>query len=401
MNNIRNIAEDWVYVGASTRSLSLFENIYPVPEGMSYNSYLLKDDKTALLDTSDAMVAQDFFENLSEALQGRILDYLIVNHMEPDHGALIQELFLRYPQVRVVTNAKAAKMIQQFFDINPEIQVVNEGDTLCTGKHTLTFVMAPMVHWPEAMFTYDISSKILFSADAFGTFGAINGNIYADETNFEQNVSEYRRYYANIVGKYGVQVQAVLKKAATLDIAMICPLHGPIWRKNLASILDKYQKWSSYEPEEQSVLMVYGSIYGHTKSAMETMASLLAQKGVKNIALYDASHISTDYLLSEAFRCSHIVLGSITYNAGIFTPIEHLLLDMKAHNLQNRTVVLMENGTWAAQSGMQMKNMLMQMKNINILGEIFSLKSAMKAEQMGDMEILASLLVADMKYSVE
>ena len=268
MNNIRNITDDWIYVGASTRSLSLFENIYPVPQGMSYNSYVLKDTRTVLLDTADATVSQDFFENLSEALQGRMLDYLVINHMEPDHGALIQDLLLRYPQVCIVTNAKASKMIQQFFDITPKMQLVNEGDTLNTGNHTLTFVMAPMVHWPEAMFTYDISEKILFSADAFGSFGAINGNIYADETGFDQAcVSEYRRYYANIVGKYGVQVQSVLKKAAGLDINMICPLHGPVLTENLGYYINLYDIWSSYGVESEGVLIAYTSVYGNTKKA--------------------------------------------------------------------------------------------------------------------------------------
>ncbi len=403
MHNIRKITDDLYYIGGNDRKLALFENVYPVPQGVSYNSYLLLDEKTVLTDTADAAIAPLFFENLQEALQGRPLDYLVIHHMEPDHCALIEELLRMHPETVVVTNAKAAKMIGQFFDPVPaeHLQLVNEGDTLCSGKHTLHFVMAPMVHWPEAMVSYDSTDRILFSADAFGTFGALNGHLYADEMEFEHEwLSEARRYYANIVGKYGLQVQALLKKAAGLDIRMICPLHGPVWRKNLGWFIGKYDQWSRYEPEEQGVLIIYGSIYGHTAAAAEKMASALADKGVRRIAIYDASHTEVSHLLAETFRYSHIVLASATYNAGIFTPMEQLLTEMKLHNLQKRSVVLIENGTWAPQSGKAMRELLAQMKQMTVLGDNLSLLSAMKTPQLEDMEALADLLVADMKFSM-
>ena len=399
MHNYRQLTSDLYYVGASDRKLALFENVYPIPRGVSYNSYLLLDEKTVLLDTADAAVSGQFFENVAAALDGRPLDYLVVNHMEPDHCALIEDIVLRYPSVTVVTNSKAAAMIRQFFsfDIDSRLQTVAEGGTLNTGRHTLTFVMTPMVHWPEVMMTYDTTDKILFSADAFGTFGALNGNIFADEVNFERDwLDDARRYYINIVGKYGVQVQNVLKKASGLDIQMICPLHGPVWRQDLAYFIGKHDTWSSYRPEEEGVLVIYGSIYGHTASAAEKMAAVLAQHGVKGIAMYDASHTDVSQLVAECFRYSHLVLASSTYNAGIFTPIEDLLHDLKAHSWQNRTVAIIENGTWAAQSGKAMRTILEEMKNITILGEDLSLKSAMKAEQMEDLEFLANLIVANL-----
>ena len=403
MHNIRKITKDLHYIGGNDRKLALFENVYPVPQGVSYNSYLLLDEKTVLTDTADAAIAPLFFENLQEALQGRPLDYLVIHHMEPDHCALIADLLRLHPETVVVTNAKAAKMIGQFFDPVPaeRLQIVSEGDTLCTGKHTLQFVMAPMVHWPEAMVSYDSTDGILFSADAFGTFGALDGHLYADEMEFEHEwLSEARRYYANIVGKYGLQVQALLKKAAGLDIRMICQLHGPVWRENLEWFIGKYDQWSRYEPEEQGILVIYGSIYGHTAIAAEKMAATLADKGIRRIAIYDASHTEVSHLLAETFRYSHMVLASATYNAGIFTPMEQLLTEMKLHNLQKRSVVLIENGSWAPQSGKAMREMLAQMKQMTVLSDNLSLLSAMKTTQLEDMEALADLLVADMKFSM-
>lgn len=398
MQNIRKINNDLIYVGASDRKLALFENIYPIPRGVSYNSYVLLDEKTVLLDTADAAVESQFMENLVAALNGRNLDYLVVNHMEPDHCALMENLMLRYPQVTVVTNAKAAKMIAQFFtfDIDSRLHLVGEGDSLCTGRHTLSFYMAPMVHWPEAMVTYDSLDKVLFSADAFGTFGALNGNIFADEVNFDRDwLDDARRYLINIVGKYGVQVQQTLKKAATLNIETICPLHGPIWRKDLGYILEKYDLWSRYQPETQGVLIVYGSIYGHTAAAAEKMATLLAERGIHHIDLYDASHTHVSQLLSEAFRYSHVVFAASTYNAGIFTPIENLLHDLKAHNWQHRNVAIIENGTWAPTSGKLMRDLLAQMKEITVIGDNITLRSSLKDSQIEEMEHLADLIVAD------
>ncbi len=399
MQNSRKITDDLYYVGASDRKLALFENIYPIPRGTSYNSYLLLDEKTVLLDTADAAVSEQFFENVEGVLAGRKLDYLIVNHMEPDHCALIQNLVLRHPELTVVTTAKAAVMIRQFFnfDLDSRLQTVAEGGTLCTGRHTFTFVLAPMVHWPEVMFTYDTTDKILFSADAFGTFGALNGNIYADEVNFDRDwLNDARRYFINIVGKYGTQVQNVLKKAAAIDIQMICPLHGPIWRQDLGYFIGKYDTWSKYAPEEKGVLIVYASVYGHTAAAAEKMASLLAEHGVKGIAMYDASHTHVSQLVSEAFRYSHIVLASSTYNCDIFTPMENFLTDLKAHNWQRRSVAIIENGSWGPMSGKLMRALLEQMKEINILGENVTLKSALKDEQLPALEALANAIIADM-----
>lgn len=400
MQNIRKITQDLYYVGASDRRLALFENVYPIPRGVSYNSYVLIDEKTVLIDTADASVGQQFFENVAAALSGRGLDYLVVNHMEPDHCALIEEIVLRHPEVTIVTNAKAAKMIGQFFGIELEgrLKTVGEGDTLETGRHTLAFVMAPMVHWPEAMVTYDTLDKTLFSADAFGTFGALNGNIFADEVDFEHCwLDDARRYLINIVGKYGMQVQSVLKKAAGLEIQRICPLHGPIWRENIGWLIKKYDIWSRYEAETEGIVIIYGSIYGHTAAAAEKLASMLSERGIREIAMYDASHTDTSVLVSECFRYSHIVLAAATYNAGIFTPIENLLTDLKAHNWQKRTVGLIENGTWAALSGKQMRALLSEMKEIKVLDESVSLMSSMKESQIEEMERLAEQMIADMK----
>ena len=394
MQNIYPISKDLIYVGVSDRRTALFENVYPIPRGVSYNSYVIMDEKTALLDTADAGVAAQFFENVEAALGGRELDYVVVNHMEPDHAATLMDLLLRHPEATVVCTAKAAQMMEQFFGAKPaQLQPVKEGDSLSLGKHNLVFTMAPMVHWPEVMMTYDATDKVLFSADAFGTFGALSGNIFADEVNFETEwLDEARRYYINIVGKYGQPVQTVLKKAATLDIKMICPLHGPIWRENLNWFIGKHDVWSRYEPEEKSVVIIYGSIYGHTESAALRLGTLLAQKGIKNIKAYDASHTHASQLVAECFRASHVVLASSTYNNGIFTPMENLLLDLKAHAWQCRTVALIENGSWAPQSGKLMRAELEQMKDITIVGETVSLKSAAQPSQEEQFAVLADQL---------
>ena len=391
MNNTHPISKDLIYVGVSDRRTALFENVYPIPRGVSYNSYVLLDKKTALLDTADVTVSEQFFENMSAALGGRPLDYLIVNHMEPDHAALIAPLLLRYPQATVVCTAKAALMLEQFLGTQASrLQTVKEGDTLSLGCHNLVFTMAPMVHWPEVMMTYDQTDKVLFSADAFGTFGALSGNLYADEVNFETEwLDDARRYFINIVGKYGQPVQTVLKKAAALDIKMICPLHGPVWRSNLEWFIGKHDVWSKYEPENKGVVIIYGSIYGHTESAALRLGTLLAQRGVKGIKAYDASRTHVSELVSECFRASHIVLASSTYNNGIFTPMENLLADLKAHDWKRRSVALIENGTWAATSGKLMRAELEQMKEITILGEMVSLKSAATPAQEEQLAALA------------
>lgn len=393
MYNVMQINDDVTYVGASDRKLALFEAVYPLVNGVSYNSYLVNDEKTVLLDTVDRSVSGVFFENIAHVLDGRKLDYVIVNHMEPDHAATLGELVLRYPEVKIVSNAKVVAMIKQFFDfdVDARAQVVAEGDTFSTGKHTFTFAMAPMVHWPEVMVTFDTTDGILYSADAFGTFGALAGNVFADEVDFENKwLDETRRYYTNIVGKYGPQVQMALKKALALDIKMICPLHGPIWRENIAWFVDKYNKWSTYTPEDNTVLIAYASIYGGTENAANILASELAKKGIKNITMIDVSVTHPSYIISEAFRCSHIVFAAPTYNAGIFTPMETLLLDLAAHNLQNRTVAFIENGSWAPISAKLMGDIVAKMKNMTVLASKATLKSTVKDAQREELKTLAS-----------
>lgn len=404
MHHAISIREDLFWVGGNDRRLALFENVFPIPRGVSYNAYVLLDEKTVLFDTVDKSVSGVFFESLAHVLAGRKLDYLIVNHMEPDHAATMEELVLRYPKVTIVTNAKAVAMIRQFFlfDVDARCKVVAEGDTLTTGRHTLAFLMAPMVHWPEAMVTYDATTKTLFSADAFGTFGALSGNLFADEVDFERDwLDDARRYYVNIVGKYGTQVQALLKKAATVGIDMICPLHGPVWRTNLSWFIEKYQKWSTYTPEDNAVMIAYASVYGNTENAANILASKLAARGVKKIAMYDVSATHPSVIVSEAFRCSHLVFASTTYNAGIFCNMETALLDIAAHNLQNRTVALIENGSWAATAGKLMAELLGKLKNITVLDNKLTIKSSLKEGQLAALDGLADAIAASLKKEAE
>ena len=395
MHSTRKVTDDLIYVGGSDRRLSRFENLFPIPKGVSYNSYVLLDEKTVLFDTADESISRQYIENVVHALNGRPLDYMVVQHMEPDHCAMIDDMLRRYPEAKMVCSAKAVGMFAQFYgtDVAARALVVKEGDKLSTGEHTLHFVMAPMVHWPEVMVTYDEKDKILFSADAFGTFGALAGNIFNDEITFDTVwMNDARRYYTNIVGKYGVQVQALLKKAASLDIEMICPLHGPIWRKDLGLLLEKYQKWSTYEPEDKTVMIAYATMYGNTENAANVLAGMLADKGVKNIAMYDVSETDVSELVAESFRCSHLVLAAPTYNSRIQPKMEAYLSDIKALNLQNRTVAVIDNGTWAAPAGKQMIGMLEGMKNMTILENTISIKSALAENQLGALEALADEL---------
>ena len=390
MHSTRKVTDDLIYVGGSDRRLSRFENLFPIP-----NSYVLLDEKTVLFDTADESISRQYIENVVHALNGRPLDYMVVQHMEPDHCAMIDDMLRRYPEAKMVCSAKAVGMFAQFYgtDVAARALVVKEGDKLSTGEHTLHFVMAPMVHWPEVMVTYDEKDKILFSADAFGTFGALAGNIFNDEITFDTVwMNDARRYYTNIVGKYGVQVQALLKKAASLDIEMICPLHGPIWRKDLGLLLEKYQKWSTYEPEDKTVMIAYATMYGNTENAANVLAGMLADKGVKNIAMYDVSETDVSELVAESFRCSHLVLAAPTYNSRIQPKMEAYLSDIKALNLQNRTVAVIDNGTWAATAGKQMIGMLEGMKNMTILENTISIKSALAENQLGALEALADEL---------
>ena len=395
MNTSRKIFDDLYYIGASDRRLAQFENMMPVPRGVSYNSYVLLDEKTALLDTADNAVGAQFLENLQATLAGRPLDYIVIHHVEPDHLALLEEVLLRHPQAVVVCSAMAGKFIQQFFPhgLQVNIQTVKEGDTLNTGRHTLTFVTAQMVHWPEVVVSYESEYGILFSADAFGTFGALGGNLYADEVNFDRDwIDEARRYYTNIVGKYGIQVQTLLKKAANLDIKMICPLHGPVWRQDISYFIEKHDLWSRYEPEQKAAVVIYGSMYGHTESAATVVANKLGEKGFNDVRMYDVAATHVSYLVSETFRCSHIVLVAPTYNGGLYPPMENYLLDLKAHFLQGRTFGIVENGTWAPVAAKEIQKIFSEMKPNTIVEPIVTLKSAMKDEQMGQIEQMVEAL---------
>ena len=390
----KTIAPDLVWVGANDRRLAMFEGVYSVPAGVSYNAYLLRDEKTVLFDTVDAAVSRRFFENLEHELGGRPLDYVIVQHMEPDHSATLAELLLRHPETKIVCNDKTAPMINQFFgtDAAAGALTVKEGDVLSLGRHELTFYMAPMIHWPEVMMTYDKTTHTLFTADAFGTFGALNGAIFADEVDFDRDfLKEARRYYTNIVGKYGVQVQNFFRKIQGAEIEMLCPLHGFVWRHDLGYILGKYSLWSSYTPEDKCVMIAYGSVYGNTENAAEILASRLCEHSIRTV-MYDVSVTPASEIIAECFRCSHLVFASATYNGGIFVKMDDLLRDIAAHSLQKRTVAFMENGTWAPVTARQMAAVFAPLKNITVLEKSVTMRSSLKEEQLADIDALADAL---------
>ena len=401
MHCVRKVTEDLYWIGANDRRLALFENIHPIPRGVSYNAYVLLDKQTVLFDTVDWSVCRQFLDNLAAVLNGRDLDYMIINHMEPDHAASIDEILLRYPNVKVISTEKAFLQMHQFgFHIHEDRkEEVKEGDTRSFGTHQVVFVEAPMVHWPEAMVTFDITNGVLFAADAFGSFGALNGALFNDEVNFDRDwIDDARRYYTNIVGKYGPHVQALLKKAGTIDIKMICPLHGPVWRSDLGYFLEKYDKWSRYEPEEKGVLIVYASMYGNTETAANALATSLVEKGMTNIAMYDVSNTHISYLISETFKYSHVVIASVTYNLGIYPLIHNYLMDMKALNVQQRTFGIIENGTWACKSGSLIRDFLEnEMRDITVLDEKLTLNSALNEDSLLDLEALADGLIGSMK----
>lgn len=395
----KNIASDLVWVGANDRRLAMFEGVYSVPAGVSYNSYLLTDEKTVLFDTVDKAVGRIFFENLEHGLGGRTLDYLIVHHMEPDHSATLSELLLRHPETTVVCNDKTVVMIAQFFGSGAagRMQLVKEGDTLSTGAHELTFYMAPMIHWPEVMMTYDKTAHTLFTADAFGVFGALNGAIFADEVDFDRDyLKEARRYYTNIVGKYGMQVQNLFRKIADLDIRMLCPLHGFVWRRDIEYFFKKYNLWSTYTPEEKGVMIAYASIYGNTENAAEILSSKLRELGVRTV-MYDVSVTPASEIIAECFRWSHLVFASSTYNGGVFVTMDELLRDIAAHNLQKRTVAFMENGTWAPVSARQMTAIFAPLKNMTVLEQSISIRSSLTEGQLAEIEALADVLAKDIR----
>ncbi|WP_270474696.1 FprA family A-type flavoprotein [Clostridium cochlearium] len=396
---VRKITEDLYWVGGNDRRLALFENIHPIPKGVSYNSYLLLDEKTVLFDTVDWSICRQFIENVKGVLGDKPLDYMVINHVEPDHAACVEEIILRYPDVKIICTDKALMFMNQFgFNIDGKVIEVKEGDTMSFGKHEVVFVSAPMVHWPEAMVTYDTTDGILFSADAFGSFGSLDGKLFNDEVNIERDwIDEARRYYTNIVGKYGPHVQSLLKKAADLDIKIICPLHGPVWRNNLAYLLDKYNKWSSYKPEEKGVMIVYASMYGNTEAAANDLATRLVEKGMTNVVMYDVSKTHVSYLISETFKYSHVVLASVTYNLNIYPPMLNYIMDMKALNLQKRTFALIENGSWAPQSGQLMHKLLDDMKEMTILDDEMSITSTMNKEDQDSMDALVDNIIKSMK----
>mgnify|MGYP002615889709 CR=1 FL=1 len=395
----RKVTDDLIWVGADDRRLACFEGVYGVPDGVSYNSYVMLDEKTAIFDTVDKAVYQTYFENVAHALGGRRPDYLVISHMEPDHAYTIEALLLRYPELKLVCNSKIETMLKNFFrgvDFTDRLHIVKEGDVLELGRHKISFVMAPMVHWPEVMMSYDSTDGILFSADAFGTFGALNGRLFADETDFfAENVDEARRYYTNIVGKYGVQVQAVLKKAATLPIETIAPLHGPVWRKNLGWFIGKYDLWSRCEPEEKAVVVLYGSMYGNTASAANALAAKVAAKGVK-VAVHDLSCIDNSEAVAECWRASTIVLAAPTYNGGIYLPAANLLEDLKALSLHDRTFALVENGSWAPMSAKLMAAKIGELKNCTVLDAKVTVRGRLTATQDAELEACAAAVAASM-----
>ena len=393
MNCTRKIYDDIIWVGADLRRLYLFEGMYKVPFGISYNSYLLLDEKTVLFDTVEQDVAPVFMNNLEASLGDRALDYIVVHHMEPDHSATLFDTLIRYPDAKVVCNAKTQAMIEQFFGKTVECVLVGEGDTLSVGKHNLRFIFAPMVHWPEVMMTFDEGSGILFSADAFGTFGALNGAIFADEVDFDRDhLDEARRYYCNIIGKYGPQVSSALRKISSVDIKMIAPLHGFVWRERLEYYINKYDLWSSYTPEVRGVMIAYSSIYGNTELVANILACRLKEAKIP-LVMYDASVIDHSYILADAFKYSHLVFASPTYNGEVFSTMESLLLDIARHKLKNKRVTLIENGTWSATAAKKMREILAPLENIEFLGDALMVKSTIKSSQVKDVDRIAELII--------
>lgn len=389
----QKITEDIYYLGVDDRRLEKFENSHATPKGMAYNSYLILDEKTALFDGIDNAVRDDYIANLLGVLDGRELDYVVVQHVEPDHCSALAEVFKLFPKAKVYLTKAAVPLVKQFLniDISDRAELVKDGSVLRLGRHELSFYTAPMVHWPEVMVSYDSYSKVLFSADAFGSFGTLNGNLFADCVNYDKDyLNEARRYYSNIVGKYGKQVQMLIKKLANLDIKYICSLHGFVWRENLEYIIQKYQLWSSYTPEDEgSVAIFYGSIYGGTERAANILAALLNEKGIRNIAVYDVSKTELSELVSEAFRADKLVFACATYNLGIFTPMKTLLHELKDHLFQNRDYFLIENGSWSPAAAKEMEAVISGMPNMRKQGENLLIKSRLNEENLSALENMA------------
>lgn len=398
MHTIQEILPTLYWVGANDRRLERFENLFPIPQGVSYNSYLFKDTKTALLDTVDSAVTAQFLENVTHALGGRELDYLVVNHMEPDHCANIEELVRRYPNVKVVGNKKTFQLFSQFYhlDIAKNHYLVKEGDILDLGEHKLEFFFAPMVHWPEVMLTYEQTRNILFSADAFGTFGALSGNLFVDQMDYERHfLSETRRYYANIIGKFGSQVQAAFAKLPISSVSMICPLHGPIWRENTGYIFDKYQLWSTYTPEREGVVIAYASMYGNTEAAVNKLALMLAERGIRDIRMFDVSRTHLSDIVGEVWENSHLVIASPTYNMHLYAGAANLLEDLLALGLKNRKVAIIGNHSWASAAKKSMEELVSSLKDSEILASM-DIKSSLKDEQLEELEAMADAIANSM-----
>ncbi|MDF2905265.1 MAG: putative flavoprotein [Herbinix sp.] len=391
---VQEIAPKVYWVGGSDRRLALFENMFPLPNGVAYNSYLFMDDKTALIDTVDRSISDLYLENVTHVLGGRSLDYLVINHMEPDHCANIEEIARRYPNVKIIGNKKTFQFIEQFYnmDLKANYQEVKEGEELSLGANTLRFYTAPMVHWPEVMVTYEISQGILFSADAFGSFGADAGNLFSDEVD-EKDMDEARRYYANIVGRYGSQVQALFKKLTGVPINMICALHGLIWRnQDIPFIFDKYDRWSRYEPEKKGVVLVYASMYGNTENVMNALANKLAIRGVRDMKMYDVSKTHPSYIISDLWKYSHMVIGSPTYNMHLYFVMDALLKDIAVLGLKDRKVSIIGNHSWASAAMKSMKEQIEAMNTMEIIGTPLDVRSTIKAEKEFELDALADAI---------
>lgn len=403
MLNNRKITDDLYFVGGNDKRLELFENMFPIPDGVSYNSYLLMDEKTVLVDSVDWSIARDYIQSIENILDGRSLDYMLIHHMEPDHCGAIEEICIRWPDIRIISSEQGFQFMRQMGYHIPENQliIVEEGDTISFGKHTFAFIEAPMVHWPEVIMSLDVTDGVLFSADGFGSFKSMDGKLFADEVDWERDwLDEARRYLTNIVGKYGPFIQDVLKKAAPLlpKVKYICPLHGLVWRDNFGFILDKYDKWSRYEPEEEGVLIVYASMYGNTERAAQAFANSLVERGVKKVEVYDVSKTDISYLIAKTFQYSHLVIASVTYNLGIYPKMKNFLHDLEALNVQNRTVGIIENGTWACTVGDKIENYIDEnLKLFDVLPERVTINTSLNEANENDMEALAGSIIESME----
>ncbi len=404
MHNCRKITNDMYWVGGNDRKIKQFEGSIPLTNGISYNSYFVDDKKTVLLDTVDTAVAQIMFDNLEHLLKGRKLDYVIINHLEPDHSASLADLLRKYPEVKMIGSDKIKAMAKQFisFDIEDRFKQIEEGEILNTGRHDFTFVKAPMVHWPEVMVTYDKTDQIVYSADAFGTFDALSGNMFADEYDFDKEwLPKARLYYSNIVGKYGMFTEMLLNKLEEIQPLMICPLHGPIIRKDIDKYIEVYHKWATYTPEVEGVLVIYASVYGNTKDAAEIVAGKLADLCVNDMKVYDVSETDQSIILSDAFKYSHILVASVTHNGDIFVKMESALLDIKAHNLSNRKIAIIENGSWGPTSGDLIRAMFEELPGMTFIDEKITIRSSVKENQLDALHRLAEAISKSVKGTNE